>query len=327
MHTDLYVHKTSCDVFKQDECGTSNRYDCFSNKSRLLEILNKNNMIKIVKFALLAMATGIVLNSGQAQTTYNNDLLIGFTKQSGNDLIYDLGAASSLTNGQTWNLVSLLSGYTLSTVNWGVIGDKQVSGLRYAWMTTDGTFLPIPVPSTSAWGKLNTATSSIYQNMSAAGAGQYVSIASSDDNSWNSQTINPSLTTQYANVQGNPNVVGLTSDSYYSMIATNQPPQLAGKFTLAANGVVTFNTVANTPPAPTIVSITRVGTATTVFFTTTNTYTYGLCFTNSSGLATSVTNWPKSVTTVTGPGNGIGATNSIVDSTTDATRLYRVGAH
>ena len=283
------------------------------------------NMIRIVKVALLATATGIVLNSSQAQTVYNNDLLIGFTKQSGNDLIYDLGAASSLTNGQTWNLASLLSGYTLATVNWGVIGDSKVGTLRYAWTTTDGT-TPISLPSASAWGKLDTATKSIYQNMPAAGVGQSVSIATSDDNSWINQTIDGNLATSYINVYGNPNVVGLTSDSFYSMIATNQPPQLAGKFTLAANGVVTFNTVANIPPAPTILSIMRVGTTTTVFFTTTNIYTYSLYFTNSSGLATSVTNWPKSVTTVAGPGSGIGATNSITDATTDATRFYRVGA-
>ena len=323
MDTDLYVRKTLCDVFKQDAWSTSNRYACLSNRLKLRKFLY--NMIRVIKFALLAMATGIIVNSSRAQTAYNGDLLIGFTKQSGNDLIYDLGAASSLTNGQSWNLSSLLSGYTLTTVNWGVIGDSKVSTLRYAWTTTDGT-TPIPLPNASAWGKNDTATKSIYQNIPAGGAGQYVSIASSDDNSWNSQTINGGLTTQYINVYGNPNVVGLTSDSFFSMIATNQPPQLAGKFTLAANGVVTFNTVANTPPAPIIVSVTRVGTTTTVSFTTTNAYTYSLYFTNSSGFATSVTNWPKSVTTVTGPGVGIGATNSIADSTSDTTRFYRVGA-
>ena len=282
-------------------------------------------MIRAVKFALLAAATTIAINSGQAQTVYNNDLLIGFTKQSGNDLIYDLGAASSLTNGQTWNLASLLSGYTLTTVNWGVVGDINISSTRYAYSTTDGT-IPNPIPSASAWKKLDTATASIYQNMPAAGAGQHVSIATSDDNSWINQTINGNLTTSYVNVYGNPNVVGLTSDSFFSMVATNQPPQLAGKFTLAANGVVTFNIVANTPPAPTIVSVTRGGTTTTVFFTTTNTYTYSLYFTNSSGLGTLVANWPKSVTTVTGPGSGLGVTNSITDSTTDSARFYRVGA-
>ena len=281
-------------------------------------------MIKTIEFALLAAVTGIVLN-GQAQTTYNNDLLIGFTKQSGNDLIYDLGAASSLTNGQTWNLATLLSGYTLATVNWGVIGDINVSSTRYAYSTTDGS-IPNSISSASAWKKLDTATASIYQNMPAAGAGQHVSIAISDDNSWVNQTVNGNLMTSYVNVYDNPNVVGLTSDSFFSMIATNQPPQLAGKFTLAANGVVTFNTVANTPPAPRIVSITRLGTTTTVFFTTTNVYTYRLYFTNSSGLATSVTNWPKSVATVTGPGSGMGTTNSIVDFTTDTARFYRVGA-
>jgi len=30
-------------------------------------------------------------------------LLVGFTKQLGNDVVYDLGLATSLTDGQTWN--------------------------------------------------------------------------------------------------------------------------------------------------------------------------------------------------------------------------------
>jgi hypothetical protein len=121
-------------------------------------------------------------------------------------------------------------------------------------------------------------------------------------------------------------VVGLTSDSFFSMIATNQPPQLLGNFTLASNGVVTFNRVSSAPPAPQIVSITRSGSTTTVFFNTTNLYAYSLYFTNPTGLSTSVSNWPKSTTTVTGPGSRLGATNSIVDTTSDPNRFYRVGA-
>ena len=86
-------------------------------------------MIKRFKSVLVAIAVGVVLTSAQA-ATYNGDLLIGFTTQSGNDVIYDLGAESSLVNGETWNLSSLLSGYNLNNVNWGVIGDKNISGVR-----------------------------------------------------------------------------------------------------------------------------------------------------------------------------------------------------
>jgi PKD repeat protein len=200
-----------------------------------------------LKLVLLATAIGATLTSAQA-ATYNGDLLIGFTTQSGNDLIYDLGAESSLTNGETWNLSSLLSGYNLTNVNWGVIGDKSVSGTRYVWTTTGG-LPPNTVPNTAAWGNIDSSARSIYQNFGTAGAGQSLSIDTTDANSWNQQTINGGGPLQYVNVYENPNVQGVTSDSFYSLIANGSAPTLVGNFTLNSGGVLTFNVAASPPVA------------------------------------------------------------------------------
>jgi hypothetical protein len=199
-------------------------------------------MKNFYKAALLAVL-GLASVPAVQAAPYNGDLLIGFTEGSGNDVVYDLGPTSSLYNGETWTLGSLLSGYDLSTISWGVIGTESTGSPRTAWSTTDGTTPPINLPNLSAWGKNNTAISSIYQNFASAGAGQSISIATTDDNSWNSQTISPSLPTQYANVFGNPNVVGTVSDSLYSILANNTTPTLEGNFSLDGNGTVTLNVV------------------------------------------------------------------------------------
>jgi hypothetical protein len=113
-----------------------------------------------------------------------------------------------------------------------------------------------------------------------------------------------------------PNTGTTSGNAYY-----------VGYFTLNPNGTMTFtraSTVVAQPPAPQIVSIIRSGNTSTVFFTTTNgTFTYTLYYTNSTGLTASTTNWPASPTTLVGNGN----TNSLSDTTTDANRFYRVGAH
>jgi hypothetical protein len=195
-------------------------------------------MKKLYRAALLAAIGLVSLGTAQA-AIYTGDLIVGFTTQSGNDAIYDLGAESSLFVGKTWDLSSVLTGYNLNNVSWGVIGDASVSGVDTAWTTTD-SFIPPKVPNTATWGTINTATKSIYSNFGAAGLGQSVSIVSTDDNSWNKQTINPTLTTQYNNVYGNPNVTGLTSDSFYSVIANNSAPVLQGHFALDNTATLTF---------------------------------------------------------------------------------------
>jgi PEP-CTERM motif-containing protein len=198
-------------------------------------------MKNLYRAALLVVMGLASLGTAQA-AVYTGDLIVGFTTQSGNDAIYDLGTKSSLFDGETWNLSSLLTGYNLNNVNWGVIGDATVSGVNTAWTTVDGG-TPSRIPNTATWGTLNTATKSIYSNFSAAGAGQSMSIVNTDDNSWNKQTISGTLTTQYVNAYENPNLLGLVSDSFYGVIANNSAPALLGHFTLDGTSTLTFNAV------------------------------------------------------------------------------------
>lgn len=203
-------------------------------------------MKKLYKAALLA-ALGLAGVPAMQAATYNGDLLVGFTSGTGNDFIYDLGAAGSLSDGQTWDLSSYLTSYTLSSVNWGVIGDKNVSGTRYVWSSTDGSAANT-VSGTAAWGNIDTGLKSIYQNFATTGAGSSVSIVSTDDNSWYQQTINGALALQYHNSYGlNPNVVGLTSDTFYSVVANGSSPVAVGSFTLDNAGILTYNGIAPVP--------------------------------------------------------------------------------
>jgi hypothetical protein len=101
-----------------------------------------------------------------------------------------------------------------------------------------------------------------------------------------------------------------------------------GYFTFNPAGTMTFTrgstVMTQTPPPSQIVALTRLGNTSTIFFTTTNgTFTYSLCYTNSTGLTSSVTNWPTLPTTLTGDG----VTNQLSDTTTDANRFYRISVH
>lgn len=194
--------------------------------------------VRAVLSAAAAFATVLSIHAA----TYTGDLLIGFTSQSGNDFIYDLGQASTLTSGESFDLSASLAGFNLNTVHWGVIGDKNIGGLRTSWTTTGGV-APNTVANLSAWTAIDTGTKSIYQNFPVGGAGDNFLIAATDDNSWNQQMISGALTTQYHNAYEDPNSVGIGSESFFSLIGNGSAPTLLGNFSLSANGIVTFTAV------------------------------------------------------------------------------------
>jgi PKD repeat protein len=208
----------------------------------------KNSM----KRFFLAAVAGAMVASAHA-TAYNNDLLIGFTigDGSGKDLLYDLGRKSTLTDGQTWTLTTLLTAnsYNLNTVNWGVLGLSS-STSKIGWTTVQ---VPDPISGTARYNQFNTAMGTLYQNIPAAGAGNYVVTPAGDPSAtdWYTETISGSGSTQdYVNNFGNPNVVGLTTVDLYEIICDGSDPVIIGNFTLAANGVVTYHTAGSTPAAP-----------------------------------------------------------------------------
>ena len=197
-------------------------------------------MKKIYTAALLA-ALGLTGAANVQAAGYTGHLIVGFTAASGNDLIYDLGNTSALTDGETWSSLTTLllgSGYDLSTVKWGVIGDKNVTGTYTSWSTAS----PNPVPNDATWNNIDIAVSSIYQNFSSATAGTSLSIAYTDANSWNTQTVSPTLTTQYANVYGNPNFMGGTTATLFQAVSDGSTPAPLGTFSFdSGTGVLTFN--------------------------------------------------------------------------------------
>jgi hypothetical protein len=85
-------------------------------------------MRKTPKYALLLASALAVAASAQAQYV-NGDLLVGFTGGS-QDFIYDLGQASSLTLGRTWNV-----GANLGT-QFGVLGAQSILTDKHIYATS-----------------------------------------------------------------------------------------------------------------------------------------------------------------------------------------------
>jgi len=201
-------------------------------------------MNKLYKTVLLA-ALGLASVSAAEATTYTQgDLLIGFTVSSGNDLVYDLGQESSLFNGENWSLGSLLTGYNLNNVNWGVVGDASGSP-RIAFTTTGGA-LPNPVANNTQWSSLNAAAGALIQFAGPASSATGVSVSSdsSQSFSWNQETINGTLTTEYVNAYENPNVVGTVSDTLWAVpVGPSATAAELGNFALDGTGMLTFTSV------------------------------------------------------------------------------------
>jgi hypothetical protein len=212
-------------------------------------------MKKTLSALLLASTLIAALPARAIQAPYTpGDLLIGFTTESGSDEIYDLGQESSLTNGKSWNLASLLTSYgNYSTVNWGVIGNGTNAGtVRTAWTTTATGIVPNTIQGSGAFGKLNTVATTLGQKApgSAITAGQSYAPLASSETSWNTETLTGTLASDYNNAYESPNVLGVTSADFSQVNDDGSAPILLGNFTLAANGVVTFNTVSSSPTPP-----------------------------------------------------------------------------
>jgi len=205
---------------------------------------------------LVTLVLGLMANPARS-AVYNYDLLVGFTVGSGNDLIYDLGSPAAINHGQTWNLSALLSGYNLTNVQWGVIGNstnRVVTGTGIASVPSNSVFSTYflnPISGRSAYNKYNTAAGAIYSQFASAGAGQYVSVPVAGggpgvggDNSWYSETTSAAtLATQYYNIiVGTPDVIGLTNVALTELTNYNVPATVVGYFILDHTGTLTYQT-------------------------------------------------------------------------------------
>ncbi len=130
-------------------------------------------------------------------------------------------------------------------MDWGVIASVSSSHTEYLTeLNTPG----FKVNGLGGWGALNTPVKSIYTQFATAGAGNSATPAASNADSWNVETVNPTLSTDYLNATGHnsPNAVGETSVNFYSLTDDNTAASLFGSFTLDDTGTVTFTAVPET---------------------------------------------------------------------------------
>ncbi len=104
---------------------------------------------------------------------------------------------------------------------------------------------------------------------------------------------------------------------------TNSNAYFIGYFTLNPNGTMTFTRASATsaPSAPTL-SISRFGNTTSISFTSANSATYTLCYTNASSLTAPLASWATKLSTL----SGNGGVQTFSDITTDYDRVYSVKA-
>lgn len=215
--------------------------------------------MKQISRTILLAALGLALvPTVKASTGY--DLLVGFTQQgansSGTDYLLDLGSfvnypgASLITSGETWNLGTALAaqGFSLTSVQWGVIGDANASdgaSPEVTYFTTSG-MAPLNINGQTAYTAVQSSVNSILTDFGADGQttftapGQTATPGASGQNSWNEQTVNGTLGSQLKNTYGSPNVTGETSDVLWQVNDNNTAPIDLGSFTLDSSGTLTF---------------------------------------------------------------------------------------
>lgn len=111
---------------------------------------------------------------------------------------------------------------------------------------------------------------------------------------------------------------------FYQLLSANngQLGTYLGYFTFKTNGVLTYTAGPSIVP-PTITSVTRTGTTTTIMFASVAGGTYSLLATNAANITAPRSTWPVVATPITGDG----ATDTFTDTTTDATRVYSISVH
>ena len=208
-------------------------------------------MKNTIKATLIALVVAGATASVQA-ASYTGDLIIGFTVQSGNDFEFDLGTAGSLTDGETWDLSSLLGAQSLNTsaVKWGVIGAQLVGTTRTAYQTKVSG-LPNTVLSQAAFNTIFSQIGGIYGLFPGTGGpGSNVAVADSNTSSWGKHTIVGGTGTWLGTGgRSNPNQTGYTSVDFYGNVANGSAATLLGSFSFADTGIVTFDAVSVPEPS------------------------------------------------------------------------------
>ena len=222
----------------------------------------KKIITKTVKGAVLAGVAAAAVSSAQAQyaslgSTYAaGDAVAGFTTGSGNELIVNLGLISSLSNGEQWNLSTLLgtgtgdAGFaTDNSLQWGVLGIK---GTTYY---STGLNNPTATGNAAAANYLKSMfLSNVNYPINSSG---YVVGSASDTLSWNNNvaTGNSGATeSPYSLLLGSPDKTTAATGSFtfaqdaanwYTSGSTGAQQPLG--FSFNSSGILMYGTQASAP--------------------------------------------------------------------------------
>ena len=210
------------------------------------------NSYKLALLAALGLASVTV---AQAQNYYNDgtganaagDLIVGVSQSGvGNTEVIDIGAFTSLYNGETWNLSSLglssagFSSTLSSSALFGVVGDynNPGAGADSLYATTTG-FTPNKINGSGSFGTDDGGLSNVQLGSAAIGSG----------NDWVSQNNAQVSGTMAAALGYSPNASVTGVADLFTINDDNSAPQLDGTFTLnPTTEVLTFDTVAVPEP-------------------------------------------------------------------------------
>jgi hypothetical protein len=201
----------------------------------------------IVKGCLIAGMAVLAVSSARAQYA-QGDAVVAFTTGTGNDLIYDLGPVSSLYQGETFSLGSLLTN-NLALANhpvWAVVA--AANNNIYTSYADPSSAPPSLAPHT-----FNGLTSSVnqigYNITSGSGAGDYAYTNASAQYSfyYDNNPTEPDGTT----LANNYGVVGAAFSGtsqvqdFWSADKAGDPATESGLYTwtLATNGILTYGSV------------------------------------------------------------------------------------
>jgi hypothetical protein len=209
----------------------------------------------------LVAASVAMVATARAQSYITGDLVIGFTGGTASDVLFDLGAGTSLPTSGSLNLSSFLSssllqnnGYlTLDGKSVGVIGARPIpggtTGNQGIWSTTIHSG---PAPST-----LGNSSAFNAARLSVDATGGFIDgngspinsavVDKNDPNSWNINVKSGGANTFISNY-GDPNVPFSGSstilDLWYERWQDNpQGPALLGTLTLGSDYSLTFTAV------------------------------------------------------------------------------------
>ena len=198
-------------------------------------------MKQTTKYALLAASALAVAASAQAGQYVNGDLLLGFSGGT-SDFIYDLGQASSLTLGQTWNV-----GANQGT-QFGVVGALLQGPSAFIYATSAASDQNGVDPS-NLYGAARNNIATLAGGTSALTLGGSRSTDAGDTTGWTYQTITVQPGNTFQNNFANPNA-DASATAYFFENNNNGAVTADSFFSYnSASGQLAYGAVAVPEPA------------------------------------------------------------------------------